>query len=592
MKKILATVLLAGTILSAPVYAQSQLPSVQWGTSTGGTGNSGNIPGAAGDGITNDTAAVQNYLNTFTHGGFVYISPSKKYHVGNLSIPANVVIDCQTSPGMQLDSISAFQNLGGFRVDSSATITPYAGGGMQNCPVLRYGSAFPVQNAASFAGTAITYPAVEQDDTWFRNNLFVGFNKCIDSSTGPHSRKRWSHLECDGINGYVIGPSNDTDEIDDIRSWPWATAYYQGGTPTNARTGTGFLFSSTGGRQDDLKGNNWTDFNHAIGMDIENAGSCCNIHLDNIWLDNNTTTGLIVKGSNVSFGKLWVWNATGPGIIINGNGLLTKISQLFVSGATDCVQLLNQASIQWGTADFGSCSGYVVNASSSVSSRIKGGDTTIYPGSTTPYFNMASSPSVGSNAVDVNANVVGGSIANLLGTTSIFPNKTIGDEATIVAGISSPTLIIGGYNQTTAALSQTGALGGSILLKDGNVGAGSGGSLLFGANIGHQRHFAAIKGLLVDGSTNTSGDIRVALRASTADAALTPTFEFNHTGYVQLLVPMNSAQAVSFCTTDTEGFLMKVIDSNTSTWGATIGGGGANHVLAYCDGTNPTVMGK
>lgn len=41
-----------------------------------------------------------------------------------------------------------------------------------------------------------------------------------------------------------------------------------------------------------------------------------------------------------------------------------------------------------------------------------------------------------------------------------------------------------------------------------------------------------------------------------------------------------------------EGALASIIDSTTATWGAVITGGGANHVLAYCDGTNWTVAGK
>lgn len=41
-----------------------------------------------------------------------------------------------------------------------------------------------------------------------------------------------------------------------------------------------------------------------------------------------------------------------------------------------------------------------------------------------------------------------------------------------------------------------------------------------------------------------------------------------------------------------EGAVAAVTDSATNTWGATITGGGTNHVLAYCDGTNWTVVGK
>lgn len=41
-----------------------------------------------------------------------------------------------------------------------------------------------------------------------------------------------------------------------------------------------------------------------------------------------------------------------------------------------------------------------------------------------------------------------------------------------------------------------------------------------------------------------------------------------------------------------EGSIAAVTDSTTAVWGATITGGGANHVLAYSDGTQWTVAGK
>lgn len=41
-----------------------------------------------------------------------------------------------------------------------------------------------------------------------------------------------------------------------------------------------------------------------------------------------------------------------------------------------------------------------------------------------------------------------------------------------------------------------------------------------------------------------------------------------------------------------EGMLRGVSDSNTNTWGATVAGGGSNHVLVYYNGTNWTVAAK
>lgn len=44
--------------------------------------------------------------------------------------------------------------------------------------------------------------------------------------------------------------------------------------------------------------------------------------------------------------------------------------------------------------------------------------------------------------------------------------------------------------------------------------------------------------------------------------------------------------------TPIEGMIVSITDSNVNTWGATISGGGTNHVLAYYNGTNWTVTGK
>jgi hypothetical protein len=54
-------------------------------------------------------------------------------------------------------------------------------------------------------------------------------------------------------------------------------------------------------------------------------------------------------------------------------------------------------------------------------------------------------------------------------------------------------------------------------------------------------------------------------------------------------VPFASLPA---CSSSIEGSRGAVSDSTTNTWGATVTGGGSNHVLAYCDGTNWTVAAK
>jgi hypothetical protein len=46
------------------------------------------------------------------------------------------------------------------------------------------------------------------------------------------------------------------------------------------------------------------------------------------------------------------------------------------------------------------------------------------------------------------------------------------------------------------------------------------------------------------------------------------------------------------CGSAVEGTTSTVTDSSVNTWGSTIGGGGTNHILAYCDGSHWTVAAK
>lgn len=66
-------------------------------------------------------------------------------------------------------------------------------------------------------------------------------------------------------------------------------------------------------------------------------------------------------------------------------------------------------------------------------------------------------------------------------------------------------------------------------------------------------------------------------------------------GGAQMQLPAPSVPVVAFANlpaAPVEGMLFGVTDSNTAVWGATVAAGGANHVLAYFDGTNWTVAGK
>jgi hypothetical protein len=99
-------------------------------------------------------------------------------------------------------------------------------------------------------------------------------------------------------------------------------------------------------------------------------------------------------------------------------------------------------------------------------------------------------------------------------------------------GTSSPVYQtqIYGSGQTTAALTDAGNKGGSLLLNTPTVSAGDGGALLLGAGGSGAKPFAAVKGLLSDGGGNTTGAIAFSTRNAIGDTALTERMRLNSSG--------------------------------------------------------------
>jgi hypothetical protein len=85
-----------------------------------------------------------------------------------------------------------------------------------------------------------------------------------------------------------------------------------------------------------------------------------------------------------------------------------------------------------------------------------------------------------------------------------------------------------------------------------------------------------------NGSTSTSQYIGIGL-GTTPEIQITPG-NVKRTPEIFASLPT--------CNAGTEGSINAVTDSSVNTWGSTVTGGGANHVLAYCDGTNWTVAAK
>jgi len=94
---------------------------------------------------------------------------------------------------------------------------------------------------------------------------------------------------------------------------------------------------------------------------------------------------------------------------------------------------------------------------------------------------------------------------------------------------------IAGVGQSTANLTDAGGRGGMLRLSGTGASGGEGGALLFTNNQGdfaNSLGFAAIKGLLTDGSNNTAGDLAFATRATSAATSLQERLRITSAGLV------------------------------------------------------------
>lgn len=120
------------------------------------------------------------------------------------------------------------------------------------------------------------------------------------------------------------------------------------------------------------------------------------------------------------------------------------------------------------------------------------------------------------------------------GTTAI----TVNASQNVGIGTATPRAEthVFGLGQTTANLTDAGNRGGMLRVSDDNAAAGSGGTILFAnsqADVANSVGFAAIKGLLVDGSNNTSGDLAFSTRTASTNTALTEQARITTAGLFQ-----------------------------------------------------------
>ncbi len=336
--------------------------------------------------------------------------------------------------------------------------------------------------------------------------------------------------------------------------------------PSNSVTGTAFSTSQVRvfGDNNIVGPATTTNENHIFGF------SNTQNHVSDSWQigNNNVTTD---TGSNVfSFGSSNTAQSATPGSAVN-------IRDCFMLGENNLLQNITGAHTisNCFVAGFGNT---INHANSGASSRtqnifIGGENNTIH---------------------STNASVLGMDQVHILGTDNLVEDlagnveevEIVGEQNT-VNGALSTVQILGLLNTATNVTPSSSTTSDATIVGVRNA--------ISGAPTGTTTAAVAVGGGLSisncadcflfgrNGVTTSNNFLGLGLSA-------TPELQVVTSGSLTTLrsAPRTFA-SLPTCAAGTEGGFAAVTDSSTITWGATITGGGGNHVLAYCDGTNWTV---
>jgi hypothetical protein len=202
--------------------------------------------GAVGDGVVNDTAAIQAAIDSLGAAGGTVLIPNGMKCVldGNLTIRSNVsLVGPHTIVGSPQNNTSApYGSLGGaLLLDSSRTITLNGGASLQGLLIYRKGMTFPAADSSAFAGTAIT---IGQDDAAVFQCMVLGFAQAISTNGAQRPRIYDTNIDC--LAGVLINNCADICYLNNVHCWPFATIAAGGGASALHRSGSAFKFTNLG----------------------------------------------------------------------------------------------------------------------------------------------------------------------------------------------------------------------------------------------------------------------------------------------------------------------------------------------------------
>jgi hypothetical protein len=200
--------------------------------------------GARGDGVTDDTAAIQAAIDSLGAAGGTVMIPNGMMCVldSTLVVKPNVSIKGPNIyVGSPKDNSSANYSLvgGSLILSGTQTITMKGGSSLSGLLIYRKGMTFPQTSVAGWTGTAIT---ADGDDVAVENSMILGFNKGFYSY--GFQRARLTSLYMDNINGIEIAACYDIAYLFQCHCWPFATI--SAGSPILIRPGNAYYFRDGG----------------------------------------------------------------------------------------------------------------------------------------------------------------------------------------------------------------------------------------------------------------------------------------------------------------------------------------------------------
>jgi hypothetical protein len=263
--------------------------------------------GAIGDGVTDDTAAIQTALNSLGVGGGEVVLRHRYLLDSQLLVPKNCRLVGTFSPfgvhpwpgvtaGVTPTNV---HNLAcTIILNPSYSILLDVGSQLEMLSVIRKGTTVAERTEALFAGTAIKGVAatgLEKDGIVLRHLQILGFETAIYLDLAP--RSVIDYVSGDNKNGIYYGTVYDVVRVSNIHMWPFHSNGARATLPEHHRSGAALYLKY---RNDIAEVSNVFSYGYNRGIrlgDGVGTATFVNCHADNTG-QNTGSIGVLIEGAS------------------------------------------------------------------------------------------------------------------------------------------------------------------------------------------------------------------------------------------------------------------------------------------------------